>query len=206
MGKLFALAAFVACFAVPCSSVQAATVQLDGESPFDGTGYIFHYGGTLAPTEGVTSGSKLVIFDFAGYIAGSIFSPYATISASVEPTTSDVILAPGITDDPALVNLVFTYTGPDFQTGPSGSTPYAPIDFSGLTAKSIFGGTVLDGFATTTVKNEGSGVGTTVFSTGNVAVPMLPIPEPGTWALMIVGLGVVGLSARRNKSTRVSYS
>lgn len=194
--KLIALAASAACFAVSGSIAPAATVQLDGET-FGGTGYTYTYGGALAPTEGVSQGAKLVILDFAGYVAGSIFSPYAFLTGSVEATTSGIVLTPGITDDPSLPNLVFTYSGPPFQTTPSGATPYTPIDFSGLSAQSIYGATTLDGFSTLTVKNEGSGVGTMVYATGQVAVPV--VPEPGTWALLAVGFGSVGMAVRRSR-------
>jgi hypothetical protein len=76
MRKLITLAASAACFAVSGSIAPAATVQLDSET-FGSTGYTYTYGGTLAPTEGVSRGSKLVILDFAGYVAGSIFSSYS---------------------------------------------------------------------------------------------------------------------------------
>jgi len=206
MRKLNALAACAACVLAPVKHAAAATVQLDSSS-FNGSGYTYVYGGTLAPTEGVKNGSELVVVDFAGYVAGSISSPYADITATTELTTSGIMLPPGVTDDPTIPNLVFTYTGADFQTTPAGGTPYSPISFTGLSAGTTLGGQGLDGFSTLTVKNDGTGVGTTVYSAGLVAVPALAaVPEPGSWALMLVGMGAVGLAARRHKRVAISYS
>lgn len=199
------LAAAAACFVACASPSMAATVQLDGVV-FNGTDYTFTYGGTLAPTEGVKSGSKLVIFDFAGYVAGSIASALGTITPTVEFTTSGLLIDPNITDDPTLVNLVFTYTGPDFQASPElPGSPYAPIDFTGLSARSIYGGINLDGFSTITVKNvSGPALGTDVFSAGQAGVPAA-VPEPGTWAMALFGLGAVGYTMRRRR-THVSFA
>lgn len=205
MNKLLALAASAACLAMPFASASAATVQLDGIT-FNGADYTFSYGGTLAPTEGITAGSKLVILDFAGYVDGSIFSPSSLIAASTEMTTSGVLLDPSITDDPTLTNLVFTYTGPDFQVMPAPpGSPYAPIDFAGLTARSIFGSSVIDGFATLSIKNEGTAEGSIVYSAGLVGVPTPAVPEPATWGMMIMGLGTIGFAMRRRPNQAVSF-
>src|SRR3546814_127510 len=102
---------------------------------------------------------------------------------------------PGVTDDPGLVNLVFTWTGDDFQT--SGG-PFSDIDFSGLTAVSTYGQIFTDGFSTLTVKNEGLGAeGTDLYTQGYVGVP--GVPEPETWLMMIGGFGLVGWQLRRRK-------
>lgn len=206
MRNFVALAAFAASLVLPAAHASAATVQLDAHA-FNGTDFTFTYGGTLAPTEGVEQGSKLVVFDFRGYVDGSIFSANPFISAVAEMTTSDVLIAPGQNDDPTLVNLVFTYNGPDFQTTPAVGTPYLPIDFTGLMARSIYGGLSFDGFATITTKNEGAAAGTLVYSVGTLAVPApAAVPEPASWALLVLGFGAVGAAARRGKRYTVSFS
>src|SRR3546814_19585872 len=102
---------------------------------------------------------------------------------------------PGVTDDPGLVNLVFTWTGDDFQT--SGG-PFSDIDFSGLTAVSTYGQIFTDGFSTLTVKNEGLGAeGPDLYTQGYVGVPGVPAPEP--WLMMIGGFGLGGWQFRRRK-------
>src|SRR3546814_1302336 len=108
--------------------------------------------------------SQLVIFDFAGYVDGSVFSPYDDVSASVEYSNPDFTLAHGVTDDPGLVNLVFTWTGDDFQTS---GCPFSDNDFSGLTAVSTYGQIFTDGFSSPTVKKEGLGAeGTELYTQG----------------------------------------
>ena len=204
MKKIIALAASAVSLVMSGGMASAATVQLDSHL-FNGSDFTFSYGGTLAPTEGVTAGSQLVILDFAGYVAGSIFSPYGFISATTEFTTSGTLVDPSVTDDPNIVNLVFTYTGPDFHTTPSPGLPYTPIDFTGLTARSTIGSVVLDGFSTLTIKNEGTAVGSVVYSAGLVGVPG-PIPEPATWALMIMGMGTVGVAMRRRSARTISFA
>ncbi|WP_254447484.1 PEPxxWA-CTERM sorting domain-containing protein [Sphingomonas sp. ID1715] len=177
-------------------SANAAVITLQGVSnngPNDNT---FTYQGTLGPDEGLRAGDRLVIYDFAGYIAGSIFSPSATVIGTTEFTSSDPV-TPGFTDDPTLVNLVFTYVGPDFRNQ---GGPFTPLDFNGLGARSAFGQATADAFFTLTTKNNPDGVpggsNSPVFTLGSVSVPTA-VPEPTTWALMLGGFGVVGMATRR---------
>src|SRR3546814_6347657 len=121
MRKLITSVAAAAFLSVPA---HAATVLLDSVTSVS-DGYEFSYAGTLDDTEGLRNGSQLVIFDFAGYVDGSVFSPYDDVSASVEYSNPDLTLAPGVTDDPGLVNLVFNWPGRDLQT--SGG-PFSDID------------------------------------------------------------------------------
>ena len=107
-----------------------------------------------------------------------------------------VCALPGFDDDPNVVNLVFTYVGPDFRnTG----GPFAPFDFDGLGARSRFGGTAADAFFTLTTKNNPDGVpggsNTAVYTLGSATVPA--VPEPATWAMMVGGFGLLGATMRR---------
>src|SRR3546814_14157050 len=95
MRKLITSVAAAAFLSVPA---HAATVLLDSVTSVS-DGYEFSYAGTLDDTEGLRNGSQLVIFDFAGYVDGSVFSPYDDVSASVEYSNPDFTLAPGVTDD-----------------------------------------------------------------------------------------------------------
>jgi len=205
MKKILGLAALAAGAIAPVTASSAATVQLDSRS-FDGTNWVFTYGGTLAPTEGVENGSKLVILDFAGYVDGSISSALASISTSIEMSSAALGYFPGITDDPSIPNLVFTYTGASFQVSPAPAGGYTPIDFTGLSALTTLSGVTTDGFSAYTVNNSRGGVnGTDVYSTGSLLVPSA-VPEPATWAMMLIGFGVAGYSMRRRNPLTLSFS
>ena len=174
----------------------AAVITLSGIAANGPNDFTFTYQGTLGPDEGVRNGDRLIIYDFRGYIDGSVFSPSADLVASTEFTSPSGLIAPGFDDDPNVVNLVFTYVGPDFRnTG----GPFAPFDFDGLGARSQFGGTAADAFFTLTTKNNPDGVpggsNTAVYTLGSATVPA--VPEPATWAMMVGGLGLAGMSMRR---------
>lgn len=159
----------------------------------EGDLFRYSYQGTLAGDQGVTQGSKLVIFDFAGF-AGGFQVPSSFISASTEMSSG--MFAPGQTDDPNVTNLVFTWNGPDFHA--SGG-PLDSVDFNGLSALSTYNGTHLDGFAALAVKNN-EAAGTLTVNAGSVLVPLAAaVPEPTSWALMILGFGGVGAVVRSRK-------
>ncbi|MGZ3376828.1 MAG: PEPxxWA-CTERM sorting domain-containing protein [Phenylobacterium sp.] len=106
------------------------------------------------------------------------------------------------TDDPTIPGLVFTYIGLDFQT--SGG-PFPSVTFTGLTATSTLGGLTLNGFSSRAISNDGMGtVGTASFNNGAVGVAAIGLPEPTSWALLIVGFGGAGtlLRARRRKAVQ----
>lgn len=185
---LSALGLALAGAATPASAV---VIFLSGPPTAVPGGFEFSYQGNFSNDEGIETGSTLVIFDFAGYIDGSVFSPYADISASAEFVSSDLPGSPDFDDDPALYNLRFTYTGAD-------TLDMSGIDFAGLTARSTLGGIVHDGFSAITVKVDGNETGTTIYSIGQVGVPTA-VPEPALWGMMLAGFGLLGSSIRRRR-------
>jgi hypothetical protein len=193
---LFAAAAALAI----AGGAQASITPALGSITADGSNFLFSYTATLSGDEGLTSGSKLVIFDFAGYVPGSISSGSANILATTELSsnfntgTGGVQINPMFTDDPTIPNLVFTYTGADFQTT---AGPFTPVLLGGFTAESTLGGLVLDGFSARAISNSGMGtVGTDSFNNGAVGVAAAivsgGIPEPAAWSMLIMGFGGVG--------------
>lgn len=201
--KRWVLAAAAAVtFAVPAS---ASVITLSGVTNNGPGDFTWSYQGTLGPDEGVRSGDRLIIFDFAGYIDGSIFTPSANVVGSVENTSAGAFVTPGFNDDPNITNLVFTYVGPDFRNE---GGPFTPFDFNGLGARSQFSARTVDAFFTLTTKNNPDGVpggsNTAVFTLGQVTVPTAAIPEPATWAMLLGGFGMLGAATRRrNRVARV---
>jgi hypothetical protein len=181
------------------SSAQASVIPFLGSVTADGSNFKFGYTGQLSPDEGVTNGSKLVIVDFAGYVPGTVFSTLSNVSASVSNTVpSGFLIDPGFIDNPAIPDLVFTYTGPNFQT--TGGPYPALVNFTGLGADSTLGGQVAGSFSTMAVRNVGSLAGTADFNVGQVNVPSA-VPEPATWAMMLIGFAGLGASLRRRNRT-----
>ena len=195
MKRLLLLAGAAFCVS---SAAHASIIPVLDSVVADGMFFDFNYHVTLSGDQGLTDGSKVVIDDFAGYVAGSIFNPnFSEISPTVENFTSTDTANGGVqvnaqfTDDPFIPNLVFTYHGPDFRT----TAPGQDITLTGFGAKSIFSGVTSDGFSARAIKNSGLGtVGTVAFNNGAVGVPTapVPVPEPATWGLLIVGFGGIG--------------
>ena len=132
-------------------TANAVTITLESTSG-DGFGNtVFTYQGTLTEDEGVRSGDRLIIYDFAGYVDGSIFTPSASVVGSTE-FSSDLPLLPGRVDDPTLLNLVFTYVGAPFRN--TGGPFEGGFDFNGFGASSIFSDTTLEDFSALTTKNN----------------------------------------------------
>lgn len=179
-------------------SAHALTPVLTSVTP-EGDRYLFTYSLTLDQNEGARTGDRLVIYDFAGFDGfGPLSDP--AIGTFTEATTNvggvnNLQPVAGYADDPAILNIGWRWNGPDiFTTG-----PHPPIAFT-LSAYSTFSAQTLDGFTSLTVKNDGIAAGEPNYQQGSVGVPMgAAVPEPGAWALMILGFGAAGAMIRRRK-------
>lgn len=180
---------------------HASIIPILGSVTADGSDFKFNYTGRLEGTEGVKAGNQLVIVDFAGYVPGSVFSTLADVSASTSASLpAGLLLAPGVLDSAAIPDLVFTYTGADFHT--TGGPYPGWTDFSGIGALSTIGTVQGGSYSSVTVKNFPQLEGSPVFTEGQVNVPGIgAVPEPATWAMMLLGFaGLGGLLRRRARS------
>lgn len=195
MKKLLFLAS--AAFAIATAANASVIPVLDSVTPV-GSEFEFSYAGTLAGDQGLVPGSELVIFDFRGYVVGSI-SPgiYGPDLVAFTELTSLLPPPAGEDDDPLIPNLVFLWVGAPFQAA---GGPFPDTDFAGLTARSIFGGVGVDGFSARTVTNNGAATGKPASNSGFVGVPRdIVVPEPASWALMIVGFAGLGAALRSRR-------
>lgn len=190
------LLAATALLAVPMAAHASIIPVLDTVT-LVGTEYEFAYSGTLAGDQGLIEGDMLVIFDFQGYVDGTISAGIyaADVDAYTELTSA---IPPFFTedDDPTIQNLVFKWKGAPFNA--SGG-PFADVSFSGLTARSIYSGVHLDSYAATATQNNGAATGKPSYNAGTVGVPDAVIPEPATWGLMIMGFGLAGTALRTRR-------
>lgn len=173
------------------SPAQAVVIYLTGSPIAAPGGWEFSYQGNFSSGEGVKTGSTLVIYDFAGYVPGSVFSPYADIAASAELVSVGLPTNPDFTDDPSLYNLRFTYTG-------ATTLDLSNTSFAGLAARSVLSGILVDGFAAITTKTTGGLAGRNVYSAGPIEIPSA-VPEPAMWGMMLFGFGMAGAAMRRRR-------
>src|SRR5262249_10327363 len=115
----------------------AFTVTLDAGSPTGSGPFTYTYtasipsGDQINPGDQTNPGDFFRIYDFAGYVAGSIAAPAgwtATTALTNAVPPPSVILTHD--DEPTIPNLVFTYTG----TAPI----VGPTSIGGFTAMSTF--------------------------------------------------------------------
>ena len=213
MNKKIALRLVGACCLMTFGAGANASIvpTFQGSSAAAAGGFTFNYDAQLttdqglstsAPSDNASYGSRFVIYDFAGYIAGSAFSTNNLFTAAAELVSTGLTKVPGEIDDSSLYNLVFTYTGADFRTI---GGPYESFDLGTFGARSTFSNTVMSSFSGVGVKNtgvpvaDGGTAGTAAFNQGSVLAPVAPIPEASTWAMLLIGFGGIGSTIRRRK-------
>ena len=129
LGKvLFLPALFAGLTLFTTTESRAGLITLDSTSSA-GANTIFTYGIAVPSGDSIATGDFFRVYDFNGYVDGSITAPAnwtASVALSNPTPPPDVVLNHG--DDPAIANLIFTYTG---------STP-------------LLAGTVVSGFSATT--------------------------------------------------------
>jgi hypothetical protein len=182
IGVLFGLARAEAGFYVGLDS----TAQVN-------TSTQFNYSAGIAPNEQIAPGDSFTIYNFAGYVPGTITAPGGWSMSTDSATLSPNLVLPASVD-PSLPALTFSYIG---------SSPIAgPVTLSGFSAVSAFGGTTLGEF----VGNNTPQTGFSSTVIGNVLVPSsglvspIPAPEPSGLVTCAIGAVVFGLAYARRRA------
>jgi hypothetical protein len=161
-----------AVYVLPCATALANPFefQTDGDPVPDGGNFKYTYKVVLGDdSEKFTSGNSITVFDFAGFVPGSLTMP-ANWTASTQafgPGSPQEIDPPGNIDT-AVLNLVFSYTGGADWVGPG------ELSFS---ANSVFGPDSDFGqfLANYLIRPVPAGSFLSATNSGYVAVP---VPEP----------------------------
>lgn len=176
----------------------SANVLWELANPAGGTAagpgqWTWTYNAILTAPQQIRTGSDFsALIDFPGYVMDSASWANAggfTGNLTVENTTTGAFFNPGASDSATLANFRVTNTGPVFGTGATG-----PITIGTLTLRTTAGGTPQSGLVDFfTLAQEERNL-TNVYTIGSVAGP---VPEPGTYAMLLAGLAGIGFIARK---------
>jgi hypothetical protein len=131
-----------------------------------------------------TTGSFFTIYDFAGYVSGSVAGPagWTATVQNVGFTPSDVVPI----DNASISNITWTLTsGATLLGQPSG------MALGNFTAASIYNTPTLVSYASRGLANSGPQADTIADNVGKTQGPTSSVPEPGT--LLLLGSGLLGL-------------
>jgi hypothetical protein len=152
--------------------------------------------GAIAPGT-VGSQDFLTIYDVGG--GPEFVSATAGPGFTVQTAMTGVNAAQTVPNDEAgRMNVTFRYAGPP-------ATVSADTVFTGFNIVSTLGPTVqtptrIDDYGSQNTDNAGLDINRKISELGPIEVPPSLIPEPGTWALLI--LGFIGAVAMRRRTTR----
>jgi hypothetical protein len=195
--KKFLLITFVS-LAFAGLATAAITPAILGTPTVDGSDFLWNYQISVDNQEELVAasstpcstaaacGSFFTIYDFEGYVAGSVVAPAGwTAQVSLVGLTNPT---QNPSDSGSVANLTFVYTGtPSPDPGPI-------ADLTGFSAESMFGQVNTGGtFTYQAAKLDGlvdAGI-------GSINVPLSSTPEPATTGLIALGLAGIVLARRK---------
>jgi hypothetical protein len=156
-------------------------------------GFTWNYSVNVTLDQRVTTGDFFTIYDFGSFTAGSNLQPVGwTFSSSLTGITPALVLP---TDNPALLNLTWTYTGTTEINGAAALGNFSVVAATDQLRASDF--------AAEATRNGGLNDGSKVDNVGQISVP---IPEMSALfpILSVCGAGIVAsipsVLRRRKKS------
>lgn len=155
---------------------------------FNGTDFTWEWEVNLTEDQVILPGNLFEIFDFAGFVPGSMFNPAGWLASS--PASGPMPALFGA-DDPGLVNLVWTR-----DLGAPIGDGSADVALGVFGARSTSGFTKLGQYAGNGTSSD-SGLPHANFGPTMVPDPPIgepsPVPEPGTMTLLSCGaIGLIG--------------
>lgn len=165
--------------------VIGAVIAMIGATPACAAVYDFNFSGTglffgepLAGTGTLTTSDVSQVSSLNGYTYQTITGITGTFNGSQITGLANVTGS----------NNLFYLTGPFF------------VDGNGLGFSTAAGSSVNLFVTNGTQYRVNAGGLSTGFVTARASPAMAAVPEPATWALMLVGFGAIGLSMRRRKT------
>jgi hypothetical protein len=136
-------------------------------------------------------------FQFPGHGAasGSAFYEFSVDRQSTLSLSFSAFASPTASVALNLFNIdTHTYLRQGLVTGQDDVSYVVPVGSYGVTLTAFSEGAIPANIAVNTVANSGA--------TANLSLSISPVPEPATWALMLVGIGAVGTTRRRRSTDR----
>ena len=196
MRKIFTLSLSVLWVAVLAARADIIP-SFAGVTPSGGN-TVWAYTIDITSGQNVTTGDFFTIYDFGPFIAGTAIQPSGwTLTSSLVGVTPSQTLPP---DDPTLLNLTWTYSGPTIVG--TGLGPFE-VTIAGVTPSPV-------PIRTTHFAAEATQIGNSdkIDNVGLISVPVLgtTVPEASTFSLLVSASGLMAVcwlvSRRRKRQLR----